>query len=122
MKKLLPFCIIMLALLVLTLGSERVIDEAFTTLEDTLNSTEAHLHTDDFDAALTTATACIDYFDSHERMLTLFMPSETLHLFEASIYGMETYIKEGNRTEALAEAARAHAQLGAIWSVYFRAI
>ncbi len=122
MKKTIPFLIIVIALFALTLGSERIIDGMFTTLNDAICATEESLRADDFDTALTHATASIDCYDNNERVFTLFMPSETLHLLEASIYGMETYIKEENRTEALAEAARAHAQLDAIWTMYFRAI
>lgn len=122
MKKILPFCIIVLTLALLTLGSQQQINHIFTHLEEQLSATEALLTENNFEEALPSAAACIDYFDSNERLLCFFMPSETLHLFEASIYGMRTYIEEENRTEALAEAARAHAQLNAVWTMYFRTI
>ncbi|MFI3168819.1 MAG: DUF4363 family protein [Faecalibacterium sp.] len=122
MKKILPFFIIIVALFGLQLGSEQLLRGIFDELETQLTATEAILREDDFEGAIASANACISYYTEKEKILVYFVPNETLHLFQSSIYGMETYATEENRVEALAEAARAHAQLSAISTLYFRTI
>ncbi len=122
MKKILPFAVIILCLLGLQIGSERVLKGIFDTLEMQLTQTETVLLAEDFDAAVAAASGCIDYYTTQEKLLVYFIPNESLHLFQTSIYGMQTYAEEENRTEALAEAARARAQLSAIRGLYFRSI
>lgn len=122
MKKTLPLFVILLLLCALTFGSEYIIHRRFETLEQKILATEASTQEDDFETALYLATECIDYYLAQEKVFVCFLPSESLSLFQTSIYGMQTYLEEENRTEALAEAARAHAQLNAIRTLYFRMI
>ncbi len=119
-KKAVPLLMIIVLLLALLAGSERVLGGIFDTIEAQLSATEAALQQDDFEAAALAAADCIAYYTAREGLLVFFVPSEDLHLFQASVYGMQTYIAEGSRTEALAEAARAHAQLSAVSTMYFR--
>lgn len=119
-KKAVPLLVILVLLAALLIGSERVLGGIFDTIETQLNATEAALQQEDFEAAALAAAQCIAYYTAQEKVLVFFVPSEDLHLFQTSVYGMQTYIEEGSRTEALAEAARAHAQLSAVSTMYFR--
>ncbi len=119
-KKAVPLLLILALLAALLVGSEQMLGGIFDEIEGKINATEAALQQEDFDTAALAAADCIAYYTAQEKVLVFFVPSEDLHLFQASIYGMQTYIAEGSRTEALAEAARAHAQLSAVSTMYFR--
>ncbi len=120
MNKKHSFFLIVAIIFALTLYAQNRVERTVSALQGQLSAVETAVQAEAFDEAAQSAAACLATIDSEEGFLATFIRNETLNAFRLSVRGMESYISEANRTEALAELSRARSQLDAMYTLFFR--
>ncbi len=120
MKKIYSLFAILLCLIILVLYSDYYIKNTFEKFYMLIEQTETALLAEDYTSAAELGQKCIDVYKANEKQLYIFISSESLGIFNASVFGMSRFATEQTRDEAMAEAARAKSQLTSIENLFFR--